>query len=679
MDDFFAAIDNMYEELIDNYGYVNIEEIMINTIIKVSLDNLGEAFNFEEDVCIKFIDNYDLRGYEIINNVMKKHIVSIGDLIPEIYVYILNKKGNKKEKYSIHYTPKWIVEYITNNVLKNIDIKDIQSMRILEPSCGSGVFLDYMFDYLFEIYKLNTNFSNSEIVKTILEKNLYGVDVDKVAIKISKFLMFLKALKKTKKYLDIKYNLFNCDFFKDNYIKNMNFDIILGNPPYVENRKINKYYDKKELKSNFVTAVGRFDFYSLFIEKSINKINDNGIISFIIPGSILYNNNFTPIRKLILDKTKIKEIVNLGEQIFEDVDMNMTILSLEESKDGISNIISCKDIFDNGDKQKHILYKKGRKIPQRYYYNTLNNVFDINSSETTFKLREKVFKNKYQKLSDVSTIVAGIATGNVKKKLVKNKKENKNYKRLLEGKDIFSYGYKWSGMYLVNDRSLINKDKGEYATFMKNDYIYSDKILIRQTSDRFICCYDDENYHLLNTLYSLIVKEDYKDIINLKYILALLNSKFYNFLYTTLVREKGKVFPQVKIFHIQNSPIITPAREIQQYLVNMVEHIILINKYLNSNRNYSNELKYKLQIKIEELKKEIDKVIYSIFELSFKEILEVERVMEKSTLDYDMNVNKTKNDIIDLLDKYKDIIKVSKILKVNPNKLYSFIFSYQKK
>ncbi|RKD32440.1 TaqI-like C-terminal specificity domain-containing protein [Thermohalobacter berrensis] len=315
---------------------------------------------------------------------------------------------------------------------------------------------------------------------------------------------------------------------------------------------------------------------------------------------------------------------------------------------------------------------------QKYYYNNLNYVFDIDSSETTFKLRERLFNNKYKsnkykRLDDVCEVVAGIATGNVRKKLLTFDKNVKNSKKVLRGKDVKKYYHSWSGLYVIDDKSIIDRQKGEYATFMRRKFIYNEKLLIRQTADRFICSYDNEEYYLLNTLYSLIIRENYKKDVHLKYILALLNSKFYNFLYRSIAREEGKIFPQIKIFHIQNSPIVIPSKKTQKQFVKMVNEII--DKKNKIHKTFSDKIRYRQQIDVERLYNSIDKLVYDLFNLLPKEIKEIEREMGKSPIDYDSNNEVSCEEISKKLNKYKDIIRVSEIYKINPIDIYKNVFN----
>jgi len=310
----------------------------------------------------------------------------------------------------------------------------------------------------------------------------------------------------------------------------------------------------------------------------------------------------------------------------------MAIILLSKRKSS-SNKIKCINISQSDEKSLDIKKEENEKrVKQSYYTTTLRNVFDIDSSEETFRLREKILHKDYNKINDYCEVIAGIATGNIKDKLVLKDKVDPRARKLLIGKDINEYSYQWSGLYILDDKSIIDKSNGEYATFMRREFIYDKKILIRQTSDRFICAYDDENYHILNTLYSLIVRPNYQEDIDIKYILGFLNSKFNNYLYRTLVRESGKLFPQLKIYHLQNSPIKVIEKSSQKDVVKLVDLIMSNCKDLNNASNIKD--KYRALIKNLTLKEKLDNMFYEIFSLTKADILEVEREMGKPINNY---------------------------------------------
>lgn len=612
-----AIIENIFEKSSETM-LETIDEDIIYSSILLTLEGHGikeqEIKGMDKLLKVQKSSTYYLLACDELNEFWKDYKTLI-----KIYEYIITKKGNKREKYGIYYTPDWIVKFMVDDLVEKYlcNYNKLEDIKILEPACGCGIFLIYLFDALYELYTSRTNYSSVHICKNIIQNNIYGVDVDSKAIEICKYLMMIKIFEKTGRLCDLKYNFYNIDFLTNSILDSIPFDFIIGNPPYLENRGLNKYYDKEYLKKIFHTATGRFDIYGLFIEKSILLLKDKGYIYYIVPGNLLSNNNFSFIRKFILDNTRITNILNLGEEIFEDVGMNMIIISMSKDMDKENNLISCKNISSSEDKKRDIRLKEYKKIPQVFYENTLLNVFDIDSSYETFKLREKIYNECNLSIKDVAEVVAGIATGNIRKKLLTTDGSNLHAKKILEGKNVHRFYHKWSGLYFIDDKSIIDKDKGEYATFMRDDMINCEKLIIRQTADKFICSYDNERYYILNTLYSLKIREEYKELLDIKYLLGLLNSKLIHFLYGTLIREKGKLFPQLKVFHIKYSPIYIPHKSVQQEVKSIVDEIIYLNQLIND-KDIGDKHKYVK--KGELLYRLLDELIFHIFGLNSKEI-----------------------------------------------------------
>lgn len=585
-------------------GYT--EEEGLNIIIGFLICNKLNSYPLNTHSGIKIVEE------EFLNqNLTLEKILSKDSFLSWVYQYYYSE-SEKQIKNAIFYSPDWIVEYIVSQSLDfflkyntNVELKNI---KILDPACGTGNFLLGVVDYLYKKYVLMGKYSKEEII-TIILKQIWGCDIDKNALNICKINIEMKFKKLTGVEVDLnKIQIYNEDFLLS--FNKKEFHIIVGNPPYLENRKINKYYNKENYKERFQSAKGRFDLFSLFIEKALNINKYGGLIGYIIPSSLMYNNNFEEIRKLILAKGHILEIIYLGEGVFGDIGMPMMIVIIQNRKRiKREHHLIALDISESTYKKKALYKEKGRLICQNYYYNTLKNVFDIQSCQTTFALREKL-NNKYSPLKDYCRVVAGVATGNIRNKLVLDKPIDEKCLKVLEGKNIEAYYKKWTGKYVNYNRNIIKSCKGEYATFMRQEFIENPKILIRQTAHEIIAAYDEERYCLLNTLYSLVVQNKNLEI---KYVLAVLNSKLMSFLYHSLIQEKGRLFPQIKIFHIQNLPLAVPSKSVQNEICNTVDEIIHIK------RSTKDEKKYRYEQYIE-LLNILDHKIYSIYELTEKEI-----------------------------------------------------------
>lgn len=149
------------------------------------------------------------------------------------------KESGEKTEYdkvtlqSQFYTPKWVVKFLVDNSLcryylemypdsiivkpdengevkykianatntKKREIKKLEDIRIIDPACGSGNFLIYTFDLLYDLYvnqieQYGADYTRRDIPKLILENNIYGVDIDERAVQLSQIALFIKAKEK---------------------------------------------------------------------------------------------------------------------------------------------------------------------------------------------------------------------------------------------------------------------------------------------------------------------------------------------------------------------------------------------------------------------------------------------------------------------------------------------------
>jgi hypothetical protein len=135
------------------------------------------------------------------------------------------------------FTPKWIVQYMVQNSLgklydewkpENHLTKDweyylksseklpipenisLEEIKVIDPACGSGHILVYAFDLLYDMY-LEAGYPEREIPRLIIEKNLYGLDIDKRAVQLASFALMMKGQEKYRRFLkkatDLKLNI----------------------------------------------------------------------------------------------------------------------------------------------------------------------------------------------------------------------------------------------------------------------------------------------------------------------------------------------------------------------------------------------------------------------------------------------------------------------------------------
>ncbi len=330
---------------------------------------------------------------------------------------IFEKEVNRN--LGIIYTPNQVVDYIVSNVLriyfeelintknlfqnglnleslnyflnKNQNLKKelrerIKNIKILDPACGSGRFLVSAADKLYDIYKiLNPEKKIFDLRREIIENHLFGIEIEKSAYIISKLSLVLWLFSKNitsftsneinienlkfenlDKIIDgfnLKLNIYNLDFLFE-YNSNQ-FDIIIGNPPYIENKKVkNKNYKRKLIKK-FKSAYRLFDISIVFIEKSLELLKQNiGCLSFLTTNKFLSADYGIRIREILVNNTTLKEIINISSlPVFKNISAYPIIISFLKKKPSNDNSVLIKKFDSLQDMHKNNL-SDSKILPQ---------------------------------------------------------------------------------------------------------------------------------------------------------------------------------------------------------------------------------------------------------------------------------------------------------------------------
>ncbi len=379
------------------------------------------------------------------------------------------------------------------------------------------------------------------------------------------------------------------------------FDIVIGNPPYItlllgknqknENPDIITYY-----KNNYQLFEYKGNTYTLFIEKGKSIVSKSGILSFIVPNTLLLGNTYSKTRKFLLDNN-LQSIANFTEEIFEHANIGgVVIFRIDKSQN--ENQIKYTEINDVSKFQtkKHSVINK-EKILTSY----LNKFY---SHTKIFTLLNKIKECDTINLGNIVKSYQGIITGN-NKKFLSNKKTSSKHEKILRGKDIQQYRYNF------NKNFIYFKPEELWSNTNTNYFYKSEKLISRQTADGLIACYDNNKMLTLDSTHiHFLENEDFY----LKYILALFNSKLLNFYYQSLVNEGSRVFAQVKIVIIKILPIKKISKTEQIEFTKKVDKILILK---NQQKDTS------------VLEKEIDKMVYKLYGLTKNEIKVVEGKKEK--------------------------------------------------
>ncbi|MCC4242973.1 Eco57I restriction-modification methylase domain-containing protein [Stappia indica] len=231
----------------------------------------------------------------------------------------------------------------------------LKTLRIVDPACGSGVFLVMAFDYLkAELTRVNDKIAalrgshlgdlfdpDSEI----LTHNLFGVDVNAESIEIAKLSLWVKTARRGKPLDSLDGNL----KVGDSLIEDSNFaylahgftwatafpdvfaeggfDVVLGNPPYVRMEFLKAM--KPYLENRFEVVSDRADLYCYFFERGLKLLKPGGRLGYISSSTFFKTGSGKPLRDFLRRQATLETVVNFGDlQIFEGVTTYPAILTM---------------------------------------------------------------------------------------------------------------------------------------------------------------------------------------------------------------------------------------------------------------------------------------------------------------------------------------------------------------
>lgn len=642
-------------------------------------DNLLDRLEINDELLAKHttqLSKYDFESQvdvNILGHIFENSLNEIEGVNAEIEGADFDKQKSKRKKDGVFYTPKFITKYIVENTLgrlceekkselgfkeeeyfkgrkqrqtKTLEglIKILDDYRgwllqltICDPACGSGAFLNQALDFLIKEHRyidelkaklLGGGLVFSDIETTILENNIFGVDINEESIEIAKLSLWLRTAQPRRKLNDLSSNIkcgnsliddkkvagnkaFKWEEEFQEIFSNGGFDVVIGNPPYVRAELLGEFIGY--LQNNFKVFHSASDLFAYFYELGSSIINKNGYMGYI-------SNTFDKttagkvLREYLKEKTSFLSYVDFTEvQIFEGATTYPVIIILESNlnKENTFNYTKINNIA----KQKVIDIERFQKIE------VAQDLLQSESWSFLPLLEAKMFK-RFSTLPNIKQVYGkcyrGLITGLNEAFIVQNDLSLSDHVKLvIEGKEIKKWNSppvqqkliffesKWTKQkypeanyeeeFLANLKqdfpSIIQNlepyetkakkryDKGQFWWELRNcayyDLFEKPKIIFPnlQNSNKFSF---DSNGLYVNAPAVFLPTED-------KALLGILNSKIvWEFLKSICVVRSGG-YIEVKPQYFEQIPI--PKIKNRTNIENHVKKIISLTKELQNVQN----------------------------------------------------------------------------------------------
>lgn len=242
-----------------------------------------------------------------------------------------------RKKSGSERTPAEIIKYMLDII--GYDENTSMNKNIVDPACGTGTFVKQILDIFIDgLYKNRIVDSVKE--KLLVHKLIRAYDTKPSNVFITKIVMIStlinrKLIRKMGDVLEFLEKLpIHCQDFL--YVEEK-ADYVIGNPPYIRLQNMSVEY-RNFVKNNYVSATGRFDIYTCFIEKSDRILKENGRLCLITSNKYLTANYGVGIRNYLSKSCHVRKLVDLYDTKFFGAAVLPAIILCENSKLETGNV-----------------------------------------------------------------------------------------------------------------------------------------------------------------------------------------------------------------------------------------------------------------------------------------------------------------------------------------------------
>ena len=554
----------------------------------------------------------------ILGHIFEHSLNEIESITAQLEGRAVDSKKTKRKKDGVFYTPKYITQYIVEHTvgrlctekkdelgvldeeyakgrkgrqkktIKELDTKlDVYrdwllSLTICDPACGSGAFLNQALEYLINehayVNELESQVRGESIVfkdigDHILERNIYGVDINEESVEIARLSLWLRTATKGRKLNDLSSNI-KCgnsliddpavagdkafDWKKEfpSVFAKGGFDVVIGNPPYgaLIRKEEQQFYLKR-----YTTPAYKLDTYAVFIEAGVELVKKHGFLCFIVPYTWLTIDQHRKLREFVLNRNLI-EVVNIPKKVFDDADLDTVIVNLRNQP--------SSEAFIASEIHEQAVVETGRVLVANVRLNP-DLLINLMLSDRDALLLTKI--RKFDALDSSFSVSQGYIpyrrTDLVKEfgeeagnKIIDERqwhsetKHDSEWRQEIQGRDLRRYGHSESFQYVKYGKHV--------AGYVDEKYFTQPRILVMEVTrgDRYkiTAAHVEKEYFNTPSIINIIAPADWQEL--LFALLAVINSRLITWYHEKAHSKANAVtsIPKILIKDIRNLPVPAP-------------------------------------------------------------------------------------------------------------------------
>jgi methylase of polypeptide subunit release factors len=589
----------------------------------------------------------------------------------------------------VYYTPEYVVEHIVERAvargLVGITVEELvmggrrrKSFRVLDPACGSGSFLlvayqcllDWFLDGYVQDAERWSRGRNARLRqspagdwtltmgerKRILLDHIFGVDIDRQAVEVTKLSLLLRVLEgESDQSLGQQFRLFHeralpdldanirsgnslvaHDVYNDLQMalvgnetrEQVNafdwaaefpqasadggFDAVIGNPPYVYRNAtedmLRGYYER-----TYVTVEGNFDLYKFFLERGLSLVRDGGRLGYIVSASFLVQPTFSRVRRLLLSSGTLEHLAPMGPGVFVRAAVDACIVVVRRAAPPGDALIDVQAPATPTLLEQSPTYR----IPQQRFESNPDQVFDYRLSEDAAPIVRRIF-NDFPTIEAGYEFGVGINTGFIRADITSTRKVDKSWHPMVAGTGISRYGEVRTDGWIMYDPAYVRSRGTRGRSLPQERFFREPKILVVRTRNlslarRIVATIDESKAYNLNRLSNIIARPGY----SLKGLLGVLNSTLFDWLFSTRFFDY-----EIKPVYLRQCPmpnVNEPA------LISAVEEMLRAKQAVATARTAA--AAERLLREVDAADRRIDVAVYGLFSISADESAIIETQM----------------------------------------------------